>query len=49
MPTGPGGVGLTNLRRRLLLLYPQRHELRMDASATQYRVTLILQLDPLGA
>lgn len=48
-PTGPGGVGMTNLRRRLLLLYPQRHALQVDASATQYQVTLTLQLDPLGA
>jgi sensor histidine kinase YesM len=46
-PAGPGGVGLTNLRRRLLLLYPQRHELRVDASATHYQVTLTLQLDSL--
>jgi LytS/YehU family sensor histidine kinase len=38
----PGGVGLVNLRRRLQLLYPERHELRVDESATHYHVTLML-------
>ena len=41
-PTGPGGVGLANLRRRLQLLYPQRHELHVEESAAQYHVTLTL-------
>ncbi|GAA4371539.1 hypothetical protein GCM10023186_00050 [Hymenobacter koreensis] len=41
-PAGPGGVGLVNLRRRLLLLYPQRHGLHIEETATHYQVTLTL-------
>jgi sensor histidine kinase YesM len=43
-PQQPGGVGLANLRRRLLLLYPQRHTLQVESSDTHYHVTLTLQL-----
>ena len=43
-PKAPGGVGLANLRRRLLLLYPHRHELLVEATDAHYHVTLTLQL-----
>ncbi|KAA9325320.1 hypothetical protein F0P96_20170 [Hymenobacter busanensis] len=41
-PAGAGGVGLANLRRRLQLLYPQRHQLHIQESETDYHVTLTL-------
>ncbi|UOR05290.1 histidine kinase [Hymenobacter aerilatus] len=42
----PGGVGLPNLRRRLALLYPQRHTLTIDATAQEFCATLTVQLRP---
>ena len=39
---GSGGIGLTNLRRRLELLYPDRF--RLDASLRDDRFTVILEL-----
>lgn len=44
-PAGPlpaGGLGLVNLRRRLALLYPDRHTLAVQAGSTAYTVTLHL-------
>jgi sensor histidine kinase YesM len=41
---GPGGVGLANLRRRLELLYPERHALVVTANAQEYAVRLSVQL-----
>ena len=38
----PGGVGLSNLRRRLALLYPGRHRLHIDASPTHHHAALTL-------
>lgn len=38
-----GGMGLQNLSRRLLLLYPNRHELIVDQQIKFYNVTLKLQ------
>jgi hypothetical protein len=38
-----GGIGLANVRRRLELLYPDRHELRIANEADIFRVTLKLE------
>ena len=38
------GTGLLNVRRRLALSYPGRHELRVAESPTQYQVHLTLHL-----
>lgn len=38
------GIGLRNTRERLRLTYPGTHELTIDDTATQFRVTLFLQL-----
>jgi hypothetical protein len=40
-----GGIGLQNVRKRLELLYPDRHELRTQAEADSFLVTLRLTLD----
>ena len=45
-PPQPGGVGLSNLRRRLQLLYPTRYGLHLDETADGYRATLTLLLTP---
>jgi LytS/YehU family sensor histidine kinase len=37
-----GGFGLSNVKKRLELLYPGRHELKIEESATQYRVELTI-------
>lgn len=38
------GVGITNVKRRLDLLYPQRHQLEITEEANRYSVKLALQL-----
>ena len=38
------GVGLANVKRRLQLLYPDRHQLFMNPSPTLFRVHLIITL-----
>lgn len=38
------GIGLSNVRQRLLLLYPERHELIIRRSLDEYFVHLTLQL-----
>ena len=37
-----GGIGLTNIRRRLNLLYPGKHKLEISTSEEMYIVQLIL-------
>jgi Histidine kinase len=39
-----GGIGLTNVRRRLALLYPTRHTLTVADTLTDFQVTLHLDL-----
>lgn len=39
-----GGIGLVNIRKRLQLYYPGRHQLNLQQTATAYLVTLTLQL-----
>ena len=39
----PGGVGLQNLKQRLLLLYPHRHRLEINESVGIFKIMLTLQ------
>lgn len=43
-PEAPGGVGLANLKRRLTLLYPERHALVVVENNEEYSVRMTLQL-----
>lgn len=38
-----GGIGLENLRRRLALLYPAKHQLQIEVTEEQYKVSLSLE------
>ncbi len=39
-----GGVGLQNVKRRLELLYPDRHELQIQHTSEEYSCTLLIKL-----
>ena len=41
----PGGLGIQNLKRRLELLYPERHELDISKRDNTFKTTLKLQYD----
>lgn len=41
----PGGIGLSNVKRRLELLYPGQHELMIHTSDTTFKVDLKLQIE----
>lgn len=43
-----GGIGLENLRRRLQLLYPDRHEFRVEKDGGMYRAELVLRDPAMG-
>jgi LytS/YehU family sensor histidine kinase len=38
------GIGLANLKKRLSLLYPNRHELEINRTINKFEVNLIIQL-----
>jgi two-component system, LytTR family, sensor kinase len=40
----PGGIGLTNVKRRLELLYPGKHNLQISNTPNTYKVELNLEL-----
>lgn len=42
-----GGIGLSNVQRRLDLLYPARYQLRIQPEVDQFRITLEIGLDDL--
>ena len=42
---GPGGIGLTNTRKRLILLYPDQHILHIENNPEYYKVVLTLTLN----
>ncbi|MFY0688278.1 MAG: histidine kinase [Cyclobacteriaceae bacterium] len=43
--TAPSGVGQTNLKQRLALIYPDRHSLKIMEGDNSYLVVLKIQLD----
>jgi len=43
-PASPAGTGLPNVRRRLALSYPNRHELQIEDLPEEYRIHLRLTL-----
>lgn len=40
-----GGIGLENVKRRLEILYPQQHELKIDDNGTIFKVELKLNIN----
>ncbi|WP_052731116.1 sensor histidine kinase [Spirosoma radiotolerans] len=42
--TEPGGIGLVNVRKRLALIYPDRHTLLLDDQPDRFAVHLMLPL-----
>jgi two-component system LytT family sensor kinase len=40
-----GGIGITNVRKRLQLLYPDKHELNIENLGTKFKVNLKIDLD----
>ncbi|RFS24688.1 hypothetical protein DVR12_05665 [Chitinophaga silvatica] len=41
---GVGGIGLVNTRKRLLLLYPGKHDLQIENKSDSYKVVLTITL-----
>lgn len=44
LPTKPGGIGLLNVRKRLSLLYPDKHQLQIEEDLHNFNVTLSIEL-----
>jgi len=38
-----GGIGLENVKRRLALIYPNRHQLEINTLENEFQVKLILK------
>ncbi len=47
-PKKQGGVGLTNVYKRLELIYPGRHNLQIDDMPDSYSIKLVIQFNPLN-
>ncbi|MEN0004363.1 MAG: histidine kinase [Bacteroidota bacterium] len=47
LPT-KGGIGLVNVKRRLKLLYPEKHQLEIDQSDNVFAVQLTIPLEPVN-
>jgi tetratricopeptide (TPR) repeat protein len=43
-PALPGGIGLGNVKKRLKLLYPGKHELKINAAETYFQIRLKITL-----
>ena len=39
-----GGIGIENVKKRLAILYPNRHELEINETSKAFKVNLKLQL-----
>jgi len=44
MEAGKSGIGLKNAKKRLALLYPEKHKLHINKNDTSYDVVLKLDL-----
>jgi two-component system LytT family sensor kinase len=43
-PQSKGGIGLSNLRKRLELLYPGRHQLELEDKTNTFKARLVIEL-----
>lgn len=41
---GKSGIGLLNVKKRLALLYPEKHSLLIDTNDSEYRIKLVLEV-----
>lgn len=44
-PASNGGVGLSNVRKRLNIIYPSKHKLHIHSDNSEYKVQLTLELN----
>ena len=44
-PSSNGGVGLSNVRKRLNIIYPSKHKLHIQSDKDEYKVQLTLELN----
>ncbi|WP_315823662.1 hypothetical protein [Paraflavitalea speifideaquila] len=45
MKDAAGGIGLQNVKRRLVLLYPDKHSLKIEDTDNQFTINLELSND----